>query len=249
MPERRILVTGGSRGIGRASVVALAEAGYQVGLHFGRNLEAAQSVQAQFPSQIHLFQADLSKPAEVVALWEEAVSKMGGIDTLVNNAGVAVSVPVDAPAEDWLTAWQHILQVNLIAAAQLSRKAVAHFQEHPEGGRLIFVASRAATRGDTPEYLAYAASKAGMVAVSKSLARAYGKAQVKSFVLAPGFTETDMAQDFIDRYGKAFVLDDLALPDLTQPEDIAHWVAFLASGRGDHATGCTIDINAGSYVR
>ena len=125
--------------------------------------------------------------------------------------------------------------------------AVAHFQQHG-GGRIINVASRAAFRGDTPDYMAYAASKGGLVALTRSLARGFGKDGICAFTLAPGFTRTDMAQDFIDAYGEDYATSDLALNTLTAPEDIAPTAVFLASGYADHATGATIDLNAGSYV-
>ena len=116
------------------------------------------------------------------------------------------------------------------------------------GGRIINVASRAAFRGDTPEYVAYAASKGGVVALTRSLARGLGKQGVVAFTLAPGFTRTDMAQPFIDTYGADYATSDLALDRMTEPADIAPTIVFLASGQMDHATGATIDLNAGSYV-
>jgi len=138
--------------------------------------------------------------------------------------------------------------VNLTAAGILSRAAVNHFIQRG-GGRIINIASRAAFRGDTPEYLAYAAAKSGMVAMSRSIARAFGKQGVKSFVVAPGFVRTDINRPFIKQYGEDFLVRDLALGSLTEPEDVSPTVVFLASGLMDHATGCSIDINAGSYVR
>ena len=111
------------------------------------------------------------------------------------------------------------------------------------------IASRAAFRGDTPDYLAYAASKAGMVALSKSIARAYGKEGIKAFSIAPGFTKTAMAQKSIDKYGEDFVVKDIALNNLTEPKDISPIVTLICSGKFDHGTGSCIDINAGSYVR
>jgi NAD(P)-dependent dehydrogenase (short-subunit alcohol dehydrogenase family) len=112
---------------------------------------------------------------------------------------------------------------------------------------LVNISSRAAFRGDTEDYLAYAASKGGVVSLTRSIARAFGKDNIKAFDLAPGFTHTEMAQVFIDKYGEDYVKDG-ALPNMTEPADIARMVVFLASGNADHATGTTIDMNAGSYV-
>jgi NAD(P)-dependent dehydrogenase (short-subunit alcohol dehydrogenase family) len=139
------------------------------------------------------------------------------------------------------------MHVNLRAPELLCRHALPHFRERGDG-RIISVASRAAFRGDTSDYVTYAASKAGLVALTRSIARGFGDDGVKAFTLAPGFTRTDMARDFIDTYGEEHATSDLALDELTEPEDIAPFVVFLASGHADHATGATIDVNAGSYV-
>jgi NAD(P)-dependent dehydrogenase (short-subunit alcohol dehydrogenase family) len=140
------------------------------------------------------------------------------------------------------------MAVNLTASGVLAREAVRHFATRG-GGRIVFIASRAAFRGDTPEYLAYAASKGGMVSLSRSIARGFGKQGVKSFVIAPGFTRTEMAEEFIARYGEAYAMKDIALDRMTEPRDIAPLVVFLASGLADHCTGTSIDVNAASYVR
>ena len=168
----------------------------------------------------------------------------------MNNAGVAVAVDRDAPLDVWEAAWNRTIDLNLKAPEVLTRLLIRHFLEQvgPPGRlRIINVASRAAFRGDTPEYTAYAASKGGLVALTRTIARGYGKQGIRAFTLAPGFTRTEMAQDFIDRYGEQ-VVGDLALERITEPEDIAPLAVLLASGLADHATGSTIDVNAGSYV-
>jgi len=177
----------------------------------------------------------------------EVLESFGRIDVLVNNAGIVVPIEQDADTDNFVTGWNKTLQVNLVATALLCHELIPHFSNQG-GGRFIHISSRAAFRGDTPEYMAYAASKGGMVAFSRSIARGYGKQGIKSFIVAPGFTRTDMAQEFIDTYGEEIVLNDLALDTLTEPKDVAPTVLFLASGMMDHATGCSIDINAGSYV-
>ena len=193
-------------------------------------------------------QADLGESDAARQLFAEAVECMGHVDALVNNAGVAFESPLDMPLEQWCDNWDRTQAVNLRAAAILSREALAHFGGRG-GGRIIHVASRAAFRGDAMEYLAYAASKGGMVALSRSIARGAGKQGVTSFVVAPGYTRTDMAQPFIDLYGKEVAMEGNALGRLTEPDDVAPVVVFLASGLADHATGTTIDVNAASYVR
>lgn len=245
---RKILVTGASSGIGLSVARALALSGATVAIHYNRNAERAEELVREIGNDSHAFQADLNIPEECFRLFVDVLACYETIDTLVNNAGIIINSPMDTPAEQWLEDWNTTMTVNLTAAGILTRAAINHFLS-TGGGRIINIASRAAFRGDTPDYLAYAASKGGMVAMSRSIARAYGKKGIKSFVIAPGFVKTGMARQFIEQYGESLVMNDIALDRLTEPGDVAPTVVFLASGLMDHATGCTIDINAGSYVR
>ena len=247
LKDKIVLITGGSRGIGAAIVEAFSETKATIAVHYGRNQAAAQVLADNAGNNSDAFQADLKYPEECRKLVRKVKDRYGKIDVLVNNAGIALEEHVGGDFEEWLNVWQETLQVNLIASAILSREVIPLMQKQG-GGQLIHISSRAAFRGDTAEYMAYAASKGGMVALSRSLARAYGKDGIKSYIVAPGFTRTEMAQQFIDEYGEEFATNDIALPSLTEPADVASTVVFLASGKMDHATGCTIDINAGSYV-
>ena len=245
---RAVLVTGASRGIGVAIARAMAGAGARVAVHYGRGREPAEALAAELGHGAEAFGADLADAQACTRLWAEVEARFGRVDVLVNNAGVAIGSPLEASDIQWADDWDSTLAVNLRATALLSRAAIAHFQRGG-GGRIVTIASRAAFRGDAPDYLAYAASKAGQVALTRSIARAYGRDEITAFIVAPGFTRTEMAQDFIDRYGPEVALRDNALGCFTEPEDIAPTVVFLASGLADHATGTTIDINAASYVR
>lgn len=242
-----ILLTGASRGIGAAIARQLGECGATVALHYGQSQALAEQLATELGNDSQAFQANLAEPMEVERLGQTVLQTYGRIDVLINNAGIAIEESLSMPSEQWQQVWEQTLQVNLIATAALCRIVLPGMIQR-QTGRIIHIASRAAFRGDTPEFMAYAASKAGMVAYSRSLARGYGKQGICSFVVAPGFTRTDMAQQFMDEYGEEYAVNDLALSKLTEPEDIAPTVAFLASGLMDHATGCTIDINAGSYV-
>ena len=248
LKDKVVLVTGGSRGIGKSIVEKLGETEATVAVHYRSTKDAAETLAQQIGNESKAFQADLANPVEVVKLAREVLNTYGGIDVLVNNAGIAISIDDDMEAEAWQAGWEKTLQVNLIAAAQLCKDLIPSMKRRG-GGRIIHIASRAAFRGDVPDYMAYAASKGGMVALSRSIARGYGKDHIKSFVIAPGFTRTEMAQQFIDEFGEELAMKDLALPALTEPEDVAPSVVFLASGMMDHATGTSIDINGGSYVR
>ena len=247
LADTKVLVTGASRGIGRAVAESVAEAGGTVGVHYRERAEEARSVAERIGRGARIFQADFSEAGAAGRLWQQVLEAFGRIDGLVNNAGMARGIPIDAEEERWHRVWDETMAVNLGAAAELSRRAVAHFTGEG-GGRIVTVASRAAFRGDEPEYLAYAASKGGLVALTRSIARGFGEEGVRAFVLAPGYTDTEMIEPFVERYGREIAEEDAVLDRMTRPEDVAPTAAFLLSGAADHATGTTIDINAGSYI-
>jgi len=242
-----VLVTGASRGIGAAIARRLGASGARVAVHYRGNRDAAEALATEIGHGAATFGADLTSSAAVANLWTDVQAEFGKLDALVNNVGIAIESPLALATGDWLAHWNQTMAVNLTATGLLSRAAIAHFQTRG-GGRIVNIASRAAFRGDQPDYLAYAASKAGVVALTRSIARGFGKAGIKAFTLAPGFTRTEMAQAFIDQYGEDYATSDIALDRLTEPGDIAPTVAFLLSGLADHATGSTIDLNAASYV-
>lgn len=248
LANQRILVTGASRGIGRAIAKQLSASGAEVIVHYQANEEAARAVLADLSSPAHLEACDLAKPKEVMGFIPRLVQKYGPISALVNNAGISPAAPDSLPTSEWLQVWERVMAVNTTAVGILCKEFVE--QARLQGnGRLVMISSRAAFRGDTPDYLAYAASKGAMVSLMRSIARHYGKEGIKAFLIAPGFTRTDMAKEILEQYGEDFAMKDLALTKLTQPEDIAPMVALLCSGLADHATGTSIDMNAGSYVR
>ncbi|MCH8122346.1 MAG: SDR family oxidoreductase [Bacteroidetes bacterium] len=249
LSNTNILVTGASRGIGRAISLALGGAGARVAVHYRKEESKARKVAEEAGNGSSIFRADLGDVSACQNLFSSVVDSFGSVDVLVNNAGISINSPLDMESDAWVRDWDATMNINLRAPGLLSRAAIDHFQKKDmKGGRIIHIASRAAFRGDTEDCIAYAASKGGVVSMSRSIARAFGKQNITSFVIAPGFVRTDMAQGFIDAYGEDFVSDGLALNRLTEPEDIAPTVVLLASGLADHATGTSIDINAGSYV-
>jgi 3-oxoacyl-[acyl-carrier protein] reductase len=234
-PPLHILVTGASRGIGAAIVAALA--GHRV---VGHSSAAGGGRIA----------ADLSQPDVAEGLWGEAIERLEGrIDVLVNNAGVFEPAPLDSSAEAWLAQWQRTLRINLLAAAELCRLAVLHFRARGGGGRIVNVASRAAYRGDSPDHWHYAASKAGMVAMTKSIARGYAAEGICAFAVCPGFTATGMVEEYIvSRGGPAFIADiPLGRPATTA--EVAETVRWLAVDAPASATGAVLDVNGASFVR
>jgi NAD(P)-dependent dehydrogenase (short-subunit alcohol dehydrogenase family) len=248
LKDKVVLVTGASRGIGRAIAIAFAESGAKVAIHYHRNHEAAEAVATKAGVRSKLFQADLAKPLDVLTLFHDVTMKLGRLDVLVNNAGIAIMSPVASDDLQWVEDWTSTMMVNLNATGLLCKKAIEYFVTTRQNGIIINISSRAAFRGDTADYMAYAASKAGILALTKTIAKAYGKKGIKAYAIAPGFVKTDMAEDFIREYGSEHALGDLALQELTKPEDLAPLIVFLGSGLAAHATGTTIDVNAGSYM-
>jgi 3-oxoacyl-[acyl-carrier protein] reductase len=243
-----VLVTGGSGGIGEAICRRLAGSGATVAVHYHTGKVRAERLVESVQGESAAFSADLSDPRNAVKLFGDVVGTFGKIDVLVNNAAVFLQCPVELGSERWLGQWERTMAVNLTSCAALCHQAINHFKERG-GGRIIHIASRAAFRGETEEYLAYAASKGGMISLSRSIARSFGTHNIKSFVIAPGWVRTGMTEEFLKRHEGYVIENELSLGEITAPDDIAPLVVFIAGGMMDHATGCTIDVNAGSYMR
>lgn len=226
-----ILVTGGSRGIGAAIVDELGD----------------DNVLIHATSSAY---GDLSDPTVPSEIWHNALQEMGGrIDVLVNNAGVFEANPIDLSDIEWLDGWERTMAINLTASAQLCRLAILHWQALGQEGRIINVASRAAYRGDSPTHWHYAASKGGMVAMTKSIARGFASQQIYAFAICPGFTMTGMAEDYLASRGGDKLLADIPLGRVAMPEEVATLVRFCALEAPPSMTGAVLDINGASYVR
>jgi NAD(P)-dependent dehydrogenase (short-subunit alcohol dehydrogenase family) len=197
-----------------------------------------------------LLAADFSDPDAPRRLWEEAFDRLDGrIDALVNNAGIFEAVDDNAADDEWHATWARTMQVNLQSSADLCRLAIATWRGARSGGRIVNVASRAAYRGDSPKHWHYAASKAGMVAMTKSIARGYAAEDILAFAVCPGFTASDMVGDYLESRGGAKLLADIPLGRVATPQEIAEVIRWLACDAPASATGTVIDANGASYVR
>lgn len=245
---QNVLLTGASDGIGKELAKYLITMGARVAVHYNTNRVAAEKLTSNGSNGSASFQANLEKEEEVTGLFEAVQQEFGTIDTVILNAGVFLAHSSKLHTPDWLAIWNKTMAINLTAVGVLTKLGIDHFRTK-QGGRFVYIGSRAAFRGETEEYLAYAASKGGLTSLARSVARSFGKENIKSFVVAPGFTRTRMAEQFIATHGEQRVLDEIALPQLTEPKDLAPLIGLICSGGMDHATGATIDVNAGSHIR
>ena len=247
MGSRAVLVTGASRGIGAAVARAFAASGDRVALHYGSRRDAAVAVRDSLPGDGHVVaRADLADPDAVRRMVDEVAGTLGGIDVLVNNAGVfEPHAATETTYEEWQEAWRHTLAVNLTGAANVTWCALRHMGD---GGRIVNVSSRGAFRGE-PKHPAYGASKAGLIAFGQSLARALGERRISVTAVAPGFVETDMAASELEGESGRRRRAESPLGRVARPEEIAAAVHYLASPEAELASGTVLDVNGASYLR
>ncbi|MBY0395262.1 MAG: SDR family oxidoreductase [Thermoleophilia bacterium] len=247
---QRILVTGATGAIGRAICRALAAEGAEVVIHFGRNRAAADRLLSEIGGRGLAVQADLSDPAAPEALWAVAEAR-GRITGLVNNAGIRSEVGLDAPMADWQAVWLREFRVNLFAAADLTRLAIAHFRRFRTrgGGRIVNMASRAGQRGYASEAMAYGASKAALINLTRSVAQSHGAEGITAVAIAPGWVRTEMAEAFVARHGEAAALAGIPVGRMATPEEIGELTAFLFRPSQLSLNGAVLDVNGGSYLR
>lgn len=244
-----VLVTGASRGIGKAIAEHFAAAGARVAVHYNANQATAERVKASLPGGPHLLiQADLENPDNARGLIETVVQEMGRLDILVNNAGIYdLHPPQLAEYDQWKSAWDRTIAVNLTAPAHLSFFATKQMMKQG-GGSIVNISSRGAFRGE-PEAPAYGASKAGLNALGQSMARALAPHNIHVTSLAPGWVETDMATPLLAGPEGEEIRAQSPLHRVGRPEEMARIVLFLASERSQYMTGCIIDANGASYLR
>lgn len=247
--DKVVLVTGASRGIGRAVAQKFADRGARIVVHYNRNRAAAEQTLDSLRGDSHIIlQADLADPNGVSRLVDEAVREKGRIDVLVNNAGIyELHPPQDVNYKTWQDAWNRTLGTNLVGPANVSFLVIQHMLKQG-GGRIVNISSRGAFRGE-PEAPAYGASKAGLNAMSQSLAKALAPFNIYVFIVAPGWVETDMTEPYLSGPEGDAIRNQSPLGRVAQPEEVAHTVLFLASEDSAFLTGCIVDVNGASYLR
>lgn len=241
---KHALVTGASRGIGLEIAKRLLADNYHV---------TGTARSSEFPlvlgsnSQFQKLYSDLADEKEIrknlYPLFKNDIP-----DVLVNNAGIFNDAGIPEPDSDWLSVWDKTMLVNLRSPSLLCKWFINHHLEKGSEGIIINIASRAAYRGDTQEYSAYAASKGGLVAFTKSIARDFSRKGIYSYSIAPGFIDTDMARESVSVYGEEYLTSGSAFNEITKPDEVANMVAFLAKGEVKHMSGATFHINGGSYM-
>jgi len=246
---KTVLVTGGSRGIGKAIAKAFADHGANVVITYVSNDKAADETLNCLAGGPHLkLKADISSVSDNIRLVESIVEKFGSLHIVVNNAGIYIKHPVSKMNfEDWQAAWKKTMEVNLTGPANLCYLAARQIIRQG-GGKIINISSRGAFRGE-PEYVAYGASKAGLNSLSQSLAKELAPYNIYVGVIAPGFVETDMAKEFLDGPLGKEIRNQSPLKRAAKPEEIAHAVLMFAAKGAEYMTGSIIDINGASYLR
>ncbi len=248
----KVLLTGSSKGIGYEIAKNLLAEGHDLILHCNKNRSSLENLIKKFQTNSKIIQADLSDKNDIEILVKETIDFLDFPDTIINNAGIAESSDIISNIDVWDKMFDKTVSVNLKAPAIIFKEFVKHKRLNKIKSRLriINIASRAAFRGEEQDYISYACSKGGLISLTKTMSRSFGLTDnIISISIAPGFVRTDMAKSFIDEHGEEIVKKGITLDRLTEPKDISPLVSLIVSGKLDHSTGSTIDINGGSHLR
>ena len=252
LSDKTILVTGSSKGIGAAIAKSLGQSGAHLIAHYGADRAGAEAAVADVPwERVKLVQADLGETAAVEALWREALDWRGRIDVLVNNAAIMrMTGGIDDSDEAWDRVWDETWRVNVLAPCRLMRNAVRHYLANG-GGMIVTLSSWAAQRGPgNPALLTYSATKAAVMAATKTIARNYARENVLAYVIAPGVVRTQMSVDSAEAVGgEVAVSAGLAMGEWIPPTDLASLTTFLCAGTCRHLSGATLNVNGATYIR
>ena len=247
--NKSVLITGASKGVGQATARAFAAAGARICIHYGADQEGAKATLDSLEGAGHcMLQADLREPSAARRLVDSCLAKLGALDILVNNAGQFKKHPVvGTSSENWLATFQATINLNLSAVAVACHAAANHWVSQKQGGVIVNVGSRGAWRGEEGQ-VGYGASKAGLHALSRSLARELGEHQIRVHALAPGFIETAMARPHLQGEAGAVVRAQSPLNRVATVDEIARAILWLASPDAEWGTGGVMDFNGASYL-
>ena len=248
----KVLLTGSSKGIGYKIAEDLLAEGHDLALHYNKNESPLKALLKNDKTSSFSIQADLSNKDEIKKMVVNTIDKLSFPDCIINNAGIAESADISIDINSWSNMFDKTIDVNLKAPTLIFKEFLKHKRDKKINSRLriINIASRAAFRGEQQDYISYACSKGGIISLTKTMSRSFGESDnIVAISIAPGFVRTEMAQSFIDKHGEDVVRQGITLDRLTEPKDISPLVSLIVSGKMDHSTGSTIDINGGSFLR
>ena len=248
----KILLTGSSKGIGFSIAKTLINEGHEIALHYNKNKSSLDPLIKNSKTNSFTIQSDLSDLNQIKDLVNITIDKLSFPDCIINNAGIAESADISIDFEKWNDLFDRTIDVNLKAPSLIFKELIKYKRANKIKSRLRFIniASRAAFRGEQEDYISYACSKGGMISLTKTMSRSFGETDnIVAISIAPGFVRTEMAQSFIEKHGEDVVKQGITLDRLTEPKDISPIVSLIVSGKMDHSTGSTIDVNGGSYFR
>ena len=248
----KVLLTGSSKGIGYKIAKDLIKEGHQLALHYNSNKSFLEALVNEYSSNSFTVKADLSVENEIKNLVDSTIENLSFPDCIINNAGIAESADIALDLNNWSKMFDKTIDVNLKAPSLIFKEFLKYKREKKIKSRLRFIniASGAAFRGEQQDYISYACSKGGVISLTKTMSRSFGETDnIVAFSIAPGFVRTEMAQSFIDKHGEDVVKQGITLDRLTEPKDISPIVSLIVSGKMDHSTGSTIDVNGASFLR
>ena len=248
----KVLLTGSSKGIGHKIAEDLLAEGHELALHYNKNESSLKALLKKDKTGSFSIQADLSMQDEIKKMVVDTIDKLSFPDCIINNAGIAESADISIDINNWSKMFDRTIDINLKAPSIIFKEFLKYKREKKINSRLriINIASRAAFRGEQQDYISYACSKGGIISLTKTMSRSFGESDnIVAISIAPGFVRTEMAQSFIDMHGEDVVKQGITLDRLTEPKDISPIVSLIVSGKMDHSTGSTIDVNGGSFLR
>ena len=248
----KVLLTGSSKGIGFNIAKTLINEGHDIALHYNKNKSALDTLLKDSKTNSFTIQSDLSDSNQIKDLVNSTIDKLSFPDCIINNAGIAESADISLEFERWDDLFDRTIDLNLKAPSLIFKELIKYKRANKIKSRLRFIniASRAAFRGEQEDYISYACSKGGLISLTKTMSRSFGETDnIVAISIAPGFVRTEMAQSFIDKHGEDVVKQGITLDRLTEPKDISPLVSLIVSGKMDHSTGSTVDVNGGSFLR